>query len=102
MEYINLTPHTIVLNDGRAFTPSDKIARVTATYTPIVDDVCSQQFGDITNLPDSIDGVTYIVSAMVLGAVNGRTDVVAPATGHPKAVRNDKGHILSVPCFVSA
>ena len=102
MEYINLTPHTIVLNDGRAFAPSDKIARVTATYTPIVDDVCCQQFGDVTNLPNPVDGVTYIVSAMVLSAVNGRGDVVAPATGHPETVRNDKGHIVSVPCFVSA
>jgi hypothetical protein len=101
MDYINLTPHGIVLNDGRRFDPSGNIARVQATFTTIVDDVCVQQFGDVQNLPAaSQDGVCYIVSAMVLSACAGRADVVAPATGHPDTVRNDKGHIVSVPGFV--
>jgi hypothetical protein len=29
-----------------------------------------------------------------------RQDVVSPATGHHDCVRNDKGHIVSVPGFV--
>ena len=31
-----------------------------------------------------------------------RADVVSPATGHPDTVRNEKGHIVSVPGFVRA
>ena len=101
MDYINLTPHAIALNDGRVYPASGTIARVTAGYSAIVADVCVQTFGDVQDLPEAVDGVLYIVSAMVLGALNGkRNDVVAPATGHPDCVRNDKGHIMSVPCFV--
>jgi hypothetical protein len=46
--------------------------------------------------------VLYIVSALVLTAAKAavRTDCVAPATGHPDCVRNDKGFIVSVPGFV--
>lgn len=100
MNYVNLTPHAIVLNDGRVFPASGSIARVTAGYSAIADDVCTQVFGDVQGLPDPQTDVRYIVSAMVLSAVRDRDDVVAPATGHPDTVRNDKGHIVSVPCFV--
>ena len=98
--FINYTPHTINLNDGRSF-PSQGVARVSASFSPIVDDVCTQVFGDVQGLPAPQDGVRYIVSAMVLSASD-RSDIVAPATGHPDTVRNDKGHIVSVPCFVEA
>ncbi len=102
MTYINLTPHAIVLNDGRSFPASGTLARVSASYSTIVDDVCTQVYGDVQDLPAPVDGVRYIVSALVLGALNGsRSDVVAPATGHPDTVRNDKGHIVSVPSFVN-
>lgn len=48
------------------------------------------------------EGTIYIVSAMVLAAAKekGRTDVVAPATGHPDCIRKD-GFIVSVPGFVT-
>lgn len=100
--YINLTPHAIALNDGRIFAPSGVVARVTTSFTDIVDDVCEVVYGEVENLPAACDNVIYIVSAMVLGACKGRHDVVAPATGHPQTIRNDKGHIVSVPCFVRA
>lgn len=47
------------------------------------------------------EGTIYIVSALVLAAAKekGRTDVVAPATGHPDCVR-ENGFIVSVPGFV--
>lgn len=99
MEYINLTPHAIVLNDGRRFEPCGEIARVTASFTDIKDDVCEQVFGEVQNLPDPKPDTMYIVSGMVLAACKHRMDVAAPATGHPDTVRNDKGHIVSVPCF---
>ena len=44
--------------------------------------------------------VKHNFSAMVLAACNDRSDLVAPATGHPDAVRSEKGHIVSVPGFV--
>ena len=94
----NFTPHDVKLNDGTVY-PSIGIARVSATFTEFNDGVCHQKFGDIVGLPESQQGVKYIVSAYVLGATN-RDDVVAPATGHPDTVRDDKGHIVSVPGFV--
>ena len=63
--------------------------------------VFKQVFGTVIDLPEPVPGTVYVVSAMVLSALAGRrSDVVAPATGHPECVRNDKGHILSVPGVV--
>ena len=98
----NFTPHAVALNDGTVF-PSIGIARVTASFSePDTNGICSQVFGDVTGLPKPQDGVFLIVSAIVLSAVKeaGRTDCVAPATGHPETKRNEAGHIVSVPCFV--
>lgn len=99
MKFLNYTPHTINLNDGRSFA-SEGIARVSASFTNFNEDgVCRQEFGDIEGLPAPQKGVKLIVSAMVLSASD-RDDLVAPATGHPDTVRNEKGHIVSVPGFV--
>jgi hypothetical protein len=99
MNYINLTPHAIRLNDGRCFEPSGTIARVSSKHTAIMDDVCGVVYGEVSGLPEPVNGTRYIVSTMVLAAINDRGDVVAPATGHPDVIRNDKGQIVSVPCF---
>lgn len=101
-KFINLTPHKVVLNDGRSFDPVGTVARVAVTMTDFVDDVCDQVYGDVVDLPAAQDGVVYIVSAMVLSAAKaaGRKDCVAPATGHKQTVRNDAGQIVSVPGFV--
>lgn len=99
MKYVNLTPHAIKLNDGRIFEPSGEIARVSQSFSEIVNDISHQKFGEITGLPEPKEGTIYIVSGFVLGAAKHRKDVVAPATGHPETIRNDKGHIVSVPCF---
>lgn len=98
-KFRNYTPHTINLNDGRSF-PSEGVARVSATFTKFSNDgICRQEFGEVEGLPEPQEGVKLIVSAMVLSASN-RTDLVAPATGHPDTIRNEKGHIVSVPGFV--
>lgn len=98
-EFKNYTPHTINLNNGRSFT-SEGVARVSATFTKFnKDGICFQEFGEVEGLPAPEKGVKLIVSAMVLSASD-RTDLVAPATGHPETVRNEKGHIVSVPGFV--
>jgi len=98
MKYLNFTPHEICLNDGRKF-KSLGVARVKASFSEIVGDECQQIFGEVEGLPSPKEGTKIIVSAMVLAASN-RGDLVAPATGHPKTIRNEKGHILSVPCFI--
>lgn len=97
--FINVTPHAIVLNDGTTFPASGTVARVSARFSEIVDGFCTQTFGDVVDLPQPQEGVYYIVSAMVFAATD-RADVVAPATGHPACIRNDKGQIVSVPCFL--
>lgn len=101
MKFINLTPHTITLNDGTSF-PTEGNARVTDTYTEFnTSVVCKVKHGEIEGLPEPEPNTTFIVSAMVLAAAKkkGREDVVAPATGHPKCKR-ENGFIVSVPGFV--
>lgn len=101
MTILNFTPHSIALNDGTVFEPSGQ-ARVSASFKPFSGLFTEQVFGDVTGLPEEEDGTVYIVSSIVLSAAKdmGRKDCVAPATGHPDTVRNEKGHIVSVPGFV--
>lgn len=102
MIFRNFTPHAINLNSGVVFAP-EGLARVQASFSEFDENgVCQQIFGEVTGLPAPEEGVLLIVSAMVLSAAQaqGRTDVVAPATGHPACVRNEAGHIVSVPGFV--
>lgn len=99
--FVNCTPHALNLNDGRVIEPSGNVARVTAGFTEFDENgVCQQSFGDVTGIPAPAENTLYIVSALVLAASN-RTDLVAPATGHPDCKRSeDKKIILSVPGFV--
>lgn len=102
MRYVNATPHDIVTNDGTVYPKTDLLARVSTNYSTFnAEGVCLMQHGAVEGLPeyDMDDGIIYIVSAMVLSASK-RGDLVAPATGHPDAKRNEKGHIVSVPGFV--
>ena len=103
MVFENLTPHAIHLNSGEVFSASGRVARVEAGFEEVYGGVYPmfvQTFGEVQDLPAPEEGVTYIVSALVLSALAGsRGDVVAPATGHKATVRNEKGHILSVPGF---
>lgn len=101
---INCTPHAITITDGPTFPPSGVVARVT---TQQVDagtinniSVKTQTFGKIVGLPAPQPDTVFIVSGIVLTAAKaaGRDDVVAPDTA--SAVRDDNGHIVSVPGFV--
>ena len=106
VKFINLTPHTIYLNDGRKFEPSGQIARVSSQFKEVdlVDDVIIYEvtYGNIENLPEPDTDVIYIVSNIVLeaGKKKNRWDLVAPATGHPDCIRNEQGQIVSVPGFI--
>ena len=98
---VNCTPHDITLNNGTTVPASGNVARVSASFTAFDENgVCKQVFGDVTGIPEPQENTLYIVSALVLAASD-RTDLVAPATGHPDCVRSeDKKIILSVPGFV--
>jgi hypothetical protein len=101
MQFINLTTHAINLNDGRVFDPSGTVCRIETAHTDIINDVCEVVFSGVHGLPEPQEGVCYIVSLPVLqGLRDKRKDLVAPATNHPKTIRNEKGHIVSVPCFI--
>ena len=101
---VNLTPHAITLQVGdvaTTFQTSGTIARVTQVTQPNGLTVANGQvhtssFGEVLDIPPPQLGTYYIVSGMVLGALNGsRTDVIAPKTD-TTAIRNDKGHIVAV------
>lgn len=104
-KFVNLTPHDIKLNDGSIYPASGKVARVANTFSNFCCGISKVFYGDVENLPEPEDGVYYIVSAMVLAAEKSkpiqyqRTDLVAPATGHPDCKR-ENGFIVSVPGFV--
>ena len=102
MNYVNLTPHTINMNDGRAFEPSGTIARVSVNIkeSSMGDGFYNQTYGEVEGLPAPKHDTLYIVSGLVMGATT-RMDVIAPATSHKDVVRNDKGHIVSVSGFIS-
>lgn len=105
--FINLTPHSLNVLDAQGveniFIPTTLAARVAVSVEvrePIEGfRVSSQSFGEVENLPAQQEGVTYIVSALVLAALKGsRQDVVAPDTG-PTAIR-ENGQIKAVRGFV--
>lgn len=99
VNFINLTPHEVKLNDGRVF-PSKGIARVSNSFTNFAEDICEVKYGEVEGLPLPEAGTRYIVSTLVLSVLKGkRADVVAPATGHPDCIR-ENGFVVSVPGFV--
>ena len=96
---VNLTPHDITLfkGDGESVTieASGVIARC-AVVTTAVDSidgikVNTTSFGEVQGLPDPVEGTYYVVSAMVLTALNGtRQDVL----GVSEYIRNEAGQVV--------
>lgn len=104
IDIVNLTPHAIIVDDGvtqTTYAPSGVVARVTQEAT-VVGEVNGYKVKRLVsvgdNIPAPINDTIYLVSAMVLGQSE-RSDLVAPNTNEAK--RNEKGHIASVPGFVS-
>lgn len=99
--FINLTPHAIVLNDGKTIPASGVVARVSATYSDFSPDgIAEVRFGEPVGLPAPKEDTLFIVSGLLKQACPQRTDLISPATGHPACVRDEQGRILSVPGFV--
>ena len=110
MNFVNLTPHVIRLNDGTEIQPTAPAARVNASHSNFDhNNICTVNYGRVENLPAPKDDTMYIVSLLVAQGIvdhnhhlnpgNERVDVVYPATGHPECIRKD-GQVYSVPGFV--
>ncbi|HDO19364.1 MAG TPA: hypothetical protein ENG74_01420 [Thermoplasmatales archaeon] len=108
VKLVNLTPHevTVIKEDGEevSIPPSGEVARVYPRQEIIgeINDIPVVQtvFEDIEGLPDPEECTVYIVSTLVLQALQGeRDDVVAPDTGPESAVRDKEGRIVAVKRF---
>ena len=105
--FINLTPHAIRIIDVdlviHKINPSGTVARVETVETeevPVVVDgakfsVTSRTMGAVSGLPEPNGVSIYIVSSMVLDAIQGRSDVFAPDTGKT-AIRDERGLVWGV------
>ncbi|MGL5316784.1 MAG: hypothetical protein ACRC92_26240 [Peptostreptococcaceae bacterium] len=109
---VNTTPHPIVIKSGgktTIFPPNKDFATRVSSYESEVESTLpfatvTQTFGEIVGLPkEEVEGVWYIVSAMVLSAnknsTNPRKDLLAPNTG-TTAIRDENGRIVAVTSFV--
>lgn len=93
---VNLTPHilNIVTESGAIISvePSGEVARCSVTNTPVRilpnGVTCYKTvYGEVTGLPEEQEGVIYVVSGLVRGAVPTRLDVASPG----ELIRNEEG-----------
>lgn len=97
-QFVNLTPHVVVVHkpDGTKleFKPDGTVARVEVnrgqTHEVAGIPVFGESYGDVVGLPAPVDGVGYIVSAMVRQASPMRWDVFSPGD----LVRDEKGAVI--------
>lgn len=103
IKLVNLTPHTVKLvNDfGVLELDSAGVARVSSTQeeigliigVPLV----RATFGEVTGLPESVEGTMYIVSALVRAALPGRADLASPGD----LVRDEKGNVIGAKSLIA-
>lgn len=103
----NLTPHEINIG-GVTFPPSGTVARVatiqkdagTLVFDGHAFPVVENTYGAVEGLPDPEPGTVYLVSALVLSALEAqgiyRDDVFAPDTSPQGAIRGEDGQIKGV------
>lgn len=94
MQIVNLTQHPIVIVGGPTVAPSGSVARCATVSVPAGNfggvPLTKTQYGAVEGLPDPVDGVLYVVSAMVRAAVPDRHDVASPGN----QVRDANGAII--------
>lgn len=107
MTLINLTPHTIRIKGSQGYIvvpPSGEVARVEMDESHfgyfsmggVSVPVCTRKSGRVVGLPEPKEGVSYLVSSMVLDNLPElRDDVYAPDTGKT-AERDENGQIVAV------
>lgn len=107
MRLINLTPHAVNLIASEAITlpPSGMVARCAVERTQVgtieVDGieipVNKTSFGEVTGLPKPVEGIIYIVSALVAQAAK-RDDVLMV----DDTVRDEQGRIIGARALARA
>jgi hypothetical protein len=113
---VNLTPHELVIFDAKSDSvvlrvpPSGVVARVSTKEVQVgtINGVplLKTEYGNVENLPEPQENTIYVVSALVLQALQAsgvkREDVVAPNTGPSSlgAVRDSQGRIVGVKSFI--
>lgn len=101
MRLVNLTPHAIKIigDDSMTVIPPDgTVARVSQRdlfdgFLEVGDRMIPSYhtiFGEVTGLPDEVEGTIYIVSAMVAKAIPGRRDLYSPAG----LIRDENGNVI--------
>jgi len=100
---VNCTPHSISVVHGdetTEYAPSGIIARATelrvSCGTLLGVPVDRVTYGDVINLPDSVPGTWYIVSALVRLALPTRVDLVSPGT----LLRDSNGVVIGCASFI--
>ena len=92
----NCTPHDIVIfgaTGGVIVTlkPSGDVARVEQTLVQVGEcdgiPIYRRRFGDLVGLPEPVDGVWFVVSALVAQAAPRRGDLLSPG----ELIRNTAG-----------
>lgn len=85
MTMINLTPHAMNIKTADGWVtvpPSGTVARVSSEATPAgsIDGVALSRvtFGEVTGLPEPVEGTILIVSALVRLALPARADLASP------------------------
>jgi hypothetical protein len=102
VKLINLTPHTVKLVNelGVLELYSQGVARVSSTQTEVGRvigvPVVKATFGEVTGLPEPVEGTMYVVSALVRGALPNRTDLASP--GDP--VRDEAGNVVGAKSLI--
>ena len=111
--FINLTPHniSIITEEGEKLDvpASGRVARVStseAEENALPSEaglirVFAVAYGEVEGLPGPQADAVYLVSRLVLDAVDDREDVFAPDTG-PTAVRDQDGRITGVTRLISS
>jgi hypothetical protein len=92
MKFINLTPHTInEVTTGLNIAPSGIVARISTSKKRVAEHcgvpIFHTSLGELEGLPEPVDGVVYIISALALNTVKDRLDVVSPGN----LQRNEQG-----------
>ena len=116
MKIMNCMKHAANIRavDGTMFTllPSGNIANVETSTVPaedvqtdfgVVRTAGKTVYGELTGLPEPVEGVCYYVNMLVFNAATaiGRKDVVMGDSGS-SAERNDKGHISAITTLIFA
>lgn len=97
MTIVNLTPHTITIvreNGNIEIAPSGVIPRVSVKTVPSGEiggiPLFRNEYGNVVDLPDPVDGTLYVVSGLLKSACPNRTDLVVPA----RQIRDEAGRII--------